>query len=102
MGDEEYERKRSEERSREIDEYGKRMGASIAASVAADTANCGAGTREPHIGAPAAWVIRCSTWGEPATRNSTTTAHGETQQWVYRYNRYLYFNAAQAITAIQQ
>lgn len=102
MGDEEYERQRAEVRSREIDAYAKSQGAALAASIAADTAKCGSGTRDPHIGASAAWVTSCSTWGEPMTKNSTTTARGETQQWVYRNNRYLYFNAAQAVTAIQQ
>lgn len=102
MGNEEYERQRAEVRSREIDAYAKSQGAALAASIAADTAKCGSGTREPHIGASAAWITSCSTWGEPMTKNSTTTANGETQQWVYRNNRYLYFNAAQAVTAIQQ
>ena len=102
MGDEEYERKRAEERSREIDAYAKSRGAEIRAITEADTAKCGEGTREPHVGASAAWIKSCSTWGEPSKTNSTITAHGESQQWLYRYNRYLYVNGAGFVTAIQK
>lgn len=101
MGDEEYERQRAAVRIREIDAYAKSRGAAIKEAAEADTAKCGSGTREPHVGASAVWIRTCSTWGGPKSINTTTTGLGETQQWGYLYNRYIYFNVAQVVTVIQ-
>ena len=102
MGDEEYERKRAEVRSREIAEFGKSRGAALRASIEADNAKCGPSTHDPHVGASANWIRTCSNWGAPDGINSTTTALGETQQWVYRHRGYIYFDSKGVVTVIQR
>lgn len=46
----------------------------------------------PYIGMPSTTK---SVWGDPATKNITTTANGTKEQWVYRHGnskaKYLYF-----------
>ncbi len=45
-------------------------------------------------------VINETSWGKPARRNTTTTASGTREQWVY-YNQYLYFENG-VLVSIQQ
>lgn len=44
---------------------------------------------------------RASTWGYPDHINTTTTARGTREQWVYSRGRYLYFENG-VVTSIQQ
>jgi hypothetical protein len=101
MGDEEYEKARAIERSKRIDQYAKSAGAALSGRLDADTAACGAHGREPRIGVTAAWIRSCSSWGDPTSVNTTTTAFGKTQQWIYRHRGYLYFNTAGVLSSIQ-
>lgn len=107
IGDPAYEREKEAKRRKDLEEFGRRAGQQRAAEKAAlETAlhaRCGdAGEGEPFIGASAAWVRACSTWGEPSRVNSTTSAMGTTQQWVYRYRGHLYFDGRQRLVTIQR
>ena len=44
--------------------------------------------------------VLASSWGKPQEINTTTTAHGVREQWVYRGYNYLYFTDG-VLTAIQ-
>ena len=52
------------------------------------------------IGMSANKVINESSWGKPRSVNTTTTAAGVREQWVYGGNNYLYFTNG-VLTAIQ-
>lgn len=54
----------------------------------------------PEIGMTADRV-RKTRWGAPDSINSTTTARGTSEQWVYKHRGYLYFNN-DVLTSIQQ
>lgn len=62
-----------------------------------------------EIGGPLDWPeigmtaerVRQTRWGRPDSINSTTTARGTSEQWVYKYRGYLYFNN-DVLTSIQQ
>lgn len=56
-------------------------------------------TPEPAIGMTEMEVM-ASTWGWPEKRNKTTTAGGESEQWVYE-DGYIYFKDG-VVTAIQE
>lgn len=45
--------------------------------------------------------VRATQWGDPEHINSTITAHGKREQWVYGAGSYLYFDNG-ILTAIQQ
>src|SRR5690606_22229540 len=44
--------------------------------------------------------VKESTWGKPNSINRTTTNYGTSEQWVYKYDRYIYFDDG-LVTAIQ-
>lgn len=54
---------------------------------------------EPAIGMTEQ-EVRNSTWGNPIRINTTTTAYGTSQQWVYSNYKYIYFENG-IVTAIQ-
>jgi len=54
----------------------------------------------PTIGMSSS-TARDSTWGSPDHVNTTTTASGTHEQWVYGRNRYLYFDNG-VLTSIQE
>lgn len=45
----------------------------------------------PQIGMTDYEVLEESTWGKPTRVNTTVTANGKKEQWVYPNNKYLYF-----------
>ena len=45
----------------------------------------------PHIGMSADDVLHRSSWGKPERINTTVTARGTKEQWVYGLRNYLYF-----------
>ena len=100
MGDPEYERKREAERARAIDQYGKEAGADLRARVDLAIKECGTEPPTPYIGASAAWIRSCSSWGAPNGINTTTTANGKSEQWVYRHRGNLYLTNG-VVSAIQ-
>lgn len=53
------------------------------------------------IGMTPAQVVNETNWGKPKSINSTTTATGTTEQWVYGIGTYLYFTNNR-LTSIQQ
>ena len=53
------------------------------------------------IGMTAFEVVNHTNWGRPTSINSTTTARGTTEQWVYGVGTYLYFQDGK-LTTIQQ
>ena len=58
-----------------------------------------ASTKDVTIGMTAQECMD-SLWGRPVSVNKTTTASGESEQWVYGSNRYLYFDNG-ILTSIQ-
>ncbi|RYE72948.1 MAG: DUF4124 domain-containing protein [Oxalobacteraceae bacterium] len=101
IGDPEYERQKSLERARLLDQYAKDAGAKIQASSEKLTQACGNGPYEPKVGATSVWIEKCSTWGKPSSVNTTTTARGSTMQWVYENSKYIYINELGLVTTIQ-
>ncbi len=55
---------------------------------------------EPAIGMTANEILN-SKWGEPKSKNKTTTAYGTSEQWVYSNYRYIYLDDG-IVTAIQE
>jgi hypothetical protein len=53
----------------------------------------------PRIGMSAAQVL-ASNWGEPESINTTITANGNSEQWVYGLRMYIYFRNGR-VSAIQ-
>lgn len=51
-----------------------------------------------HIGMTKRQVIRNSSWGEPEDINTTTTAAGEWEQWIYGDGNYLYFRNGRLVS----
>lgn len=66
---------------------------------ASDSTNIPEKTLEPAIGMSELEII-ASTWGPPKDKNKTTTANGESEQWVYE-DGYIYFENGK-VTAIQE
>ncbi len=54
----------------------------------------------PAIGMTANEILG-SNWGEPKSKNKTTTAYGTSEQWVYSNYRYIYLDDG-IVTAIQE
>lgn len=107
IGEPAYEQAKEAQRRKDLEEFGRREGrrrqAAAQEEAKALARRCGeVGEAEPYIGARAEWVRACSTWGEPSRVNNTTTAHGSSQQWFYRYRGYLYFDAQARLVAIQK
>ena len=110
IGDPMYEQEKEAQRRKELEEFGRQAGkravedrAVLRAKDEALRARCGdRGESEPYIGATAKWVRDCSTWGDPSGVNTTSTANGVTQQWVYRHRGYLYFDNQERLVAIQK
>ena len=69
------------------------MANATAAATAANTPS------KPKIGMTANELL-VSSWGKPTKMNRTTTAYGESYQWVYSSNRYVYLKD-DIVTAIQ-
>ena len=67
------------------------------AEVMAEEAKCAAG--KPKIGMTKAEAFK--TWCEPWTVNTTETAGGTREQWVYKDRGYLYFENG-VLVAIQR
>lgn len=59
------------------------------------------GLPKVRIGMSPSQVAENSNWGRPKSINSTITARGQTEQWVYGNGRYLYFTNGK-LTAIQR
>lgn len=55
---------------------------------------------DPAIGMTANEILN-SKWGEPKSKNKTTTAYGTSEQWVYSNYRYIYLDDG-IVTAIQE
>ena len=53
----------------------------------------------PRIGMTEAQVL-ASSWGKPTSVNTTITAYGNSEQWVYGYGMYVYFRNGK-VSAIQ-
>ena len=53
----------------------------------------------PRIGMNEAQVL-ASSWGKPSSVNTTITAYGNSEQWVYGYGMYVYFRNGK-VSAIQ-
>lgn len=53
----------------------------------------------PRIGMTEAQVL-ASSWGKPSSVNTTITAYGNSEQWVYGYGMYVYFRNGK-VSAIQ-
>jgi len=53
-----------------------------------------------RIGMTARDVVNRTNWGEPLYKNTTITARGKREQWVYEDRQYLYFENGR-LTAIQ-
>jgi len=45
--------------------------------------------------------VRESTWGEPKRIHKTSNTYGITEQWVYEYHKYIYFDDG-IVTSIQE
>lgn len=54
----------------------------------------------PRIGMSEKQVLRGTNWGKPDYINTTETAHGIFEQWVYEDGQYLYFSNGR-LTSIQ-
>lgn len=55
----------------------------------------------PKVGMKKEEVIN-GTWGRPTKINKTTTSNGTSEQWVYKGNKYIYFNEVGKVSAIQE
>lgn len=102
IGDAIYEREKEALRRKNLEEFTKHAGARVAEEKAKMQQRCGdKGEGQPFIGATSRWIRECSNWGEPSSINSSTTSSGTTEQWVYKYRGYLYFDHAHILRHMQ-
>ena len=78
-------------------EEAKQIASDLAASAARDKAK--AGKEGVSVGMSKEQVLS-SSWGKPEHVNTTTTARGTREQWVYGMRAYLYFEDG-VLTTIQ-
>ncbi len=94
---------REEERQARLEKQAQQWGKPTPEQLALDADKKKEGERRGRfieIGMTEGEVKELYSWGIPDHINTTTTNNGQSQQWVYKGNRFLYFSDGK-LTAIQ-